>query len=462
MNRNLMNIVVFLILLVIFVTGFSNSYTSHNISNLAYVLAIGIDKGEKAKLKISAQFSKSAIFSSESGSSSEDASNIILVSGEADSIFSGLNLLNSYIGKELNLAHCSVIIFSEEFAKEGISTEIFSLINNEEVRPSTNLVISKCSAYDYLNNSIPNLEKMTIKYYDTFSITSRFTGYISNLTIGDFYNDMASSSCDSTAILGGLNSTARKENSEKSNESSSGSSNSSSGEGSSGSSSSNSSSGSGGSSGESETTNNSSQNMTEEKNVVTNSEDLTAGTSSVVGKRGTENIGIAVFDEDKLCGELTAVEAICHLLITNKVDSFIISIDNPMVEDKKMDLQIYPVKDTKVTVDTKGDSPRISININVDADIMTLEDNIDYGSKENLEKFSKSSEDYLKSQLDDYLKKVSRDFGTDIDHFCVKALQNFATIPEWKKYNWVEKFKNAEFDVNIDVNVVSSMLITRT
>ena len=249
MNRNLMNIVVFLILLVIFVTGFSNSYTSHNISNLAYVLAIGIDKGEKAKLKISAQFSKSAIFSSGSGSSSEDASNIILVSGEADSIFSGLNLLNSYIGKELNLAHCSVIIFSEEFAKEGISTEIFSLINNEEVRPSTNLVISKCSAYDYLNNSIPNLEKMTIKYYDTFSITSRFTGYISNLTIGDFYNDMASSSCDSTAILGGLNSTARKENSEKSNESSSGSSNSSSGEGSSGSSSSNSSSSSGGSSG---------------------------------------------------------------------------------------------------------------------------------------------------------------------------------------------------------------------
>ena len=144
MNRNLMNIVVFLILLVIFITGFSNSYTSHNISNLAYVLAIGIDKGEKTKLKISAQFSKSAIFSSGSGSSSEDASNIILVSGEADSIFSGLNLLNSYIGKELNLAHCSVIIFSEEFAKEGISTEIFSLINNEEVRPSTNLVISKC------------------------------------------------------------------------------------------------------------------------------------------------------------------------------------------------------------------------------------------------------------------------------------------------------------------------------
>ena len=41
----------------------------------------------------------------------------------------------------------------------GIGTEIFSLINNEEVRPTSNLIISKCSAYDYLNNSNPNINE---------------------------------------------------------------------------------------------------------------------------------------------------------------------------------------------------------------------------------------------------------------------------------------------------------------
>lgn len=116
-SKNAVNIISFLILLVIFVGAFSSSYTSHNMSNLAYVLALGIDVGEKAKLKVSAQFTKSTAFSP-NGGSSESSSNIVLVSGEADSIFSGLNLLNSYIGKELNLAHCSVVIFSEKFAKE--------------------------------------------------------------------------------------------------------------------------------------------------------------------------------------------------------------------------------------------------------------------------------------------------------------------------------------------------------
>lgn len=118
MSKNFITIIVFSILLVIFINGFSASYTSRKIGNLAYVLALGIDVGEKAKLKVSAQFTKSASVSPGSGTSAEDIDNIVLVSGEADSIFSAINLLNSYIGKEINLSHCSLIIFSEEFAKQ--------------------------------------------------------------------------------------------------------------------------------------------------------------------------------------------------------------------------------------------------------------------------------------------------------------------------------------------------------
>lgn len=118
MSKNLIRIIAFIILVCIFGIAFSSSYTHRTLGNLAYVLAIGIDVGENAKMKISAQFTKSTAISPGSSGSSEDDSNIVLVSGEADSIFSCLNLLNTYIGKELNLAHCSVIVFSEEFAKK--------------------------------------------------------------------------------------------------------------------------------------------------------------------------------------------------------------------------------------------------------------------------------------------------------------------------------------------------------
>ena len=63
--------------------------------------------------------------------------------------------------------------------------------------------------------SNPNIEKLTTQYYETFAITGKFTGYFSNITIGDFYNNLSSKYCDPTAILGGLNSTARKKEDEK-------------------------------------------------------------------------------------------------------------------------------------------------------------------------------------------------------------------------------------------------------
>ena len=453
MSKNLTSIIVFVILLVIFSNAFSASYTSRNISNLAYIFALGIDKGENAKIKISAQLSKIAT-STGGGGSSGEGNNPILISCEANSIFSGINLLNTYIGKELNLAHCSVFVFSKEFAQDGISSEIYSLINNEEVRPSTNLVLSTCDAYDYLKNSNPNLERLTTKYYETFSITDRFTGYISNITIGNFYNTLASKDEEATAILGGLNSAARSENSKSSSNSNK-------------SDSSDTEKLSSESSGSSNSSNNSSnessnQSSQEQESSIINPEDLTAGTSSASGKRGTENIGLAVFENDKFRGELTATETICHLLINNDLDSCIISIGNPIVESEKMELQLFPSKKTKITINIIDGIPHISIKLYLNADVMTLEQDIDYEIPETLEKISSTAKDYLKNEFDKYLNKVSKEYNCDIDEFYTKAIGHFATIPEWKNFNWKEKFKNAVFNVDLDFNVTSSLLVTKT
>ena len=453
MSKNSISIIIFIIILIIFINAFSASYTSRNISNLAYIFALGIDKGENAKIKISAQLSKIAT-STGGGGSSGEGNNPILISCEANSIFSGINLLNTYIGKELNLAHCSVFVISKEFAQDGISSEIYSLINNEEVRPSTNLVLSTCDAYDYLKNSNPNLERLTTKYYETFSITDRFTGYISNITIGNFYNTLASKDEEATAILGGLNSAARSENSKSSSNSNK-------------SDSSDTEKLSSESSGSSNSSNNSSnessnQSSQEQENSIINPEDLTAGTSSASGKRGTENIGLAVFENDKFRGELTATETICHLLINNDLDSCIISIGNPIVESEKMELQLFPSKKTKITINIIDGIPHISIKLYLNADVMTLEQDIDYEIPETLEKISSTAKDYLKNEFDKYLNKVSKEYNCDIDEFYTKAIGHFATIPEWKNFNWKEKFKNAVFNVDLDFNVTSSLLVTKT
>ena len=102
-----------LIIMIIFLVAFSGSYSALSIDNLSTVVAIAIDTSNINKLRMSFQFTNASSVS-ESGSTEQSPSIIYTV--DASSISSGVNLINTYIGKSVNLAHCKVIAFSEEIA----------------------------------------------------------------------------------------------------------------------------------------------------------------------------------------------------------------------------------------------------------------------------------------------------------------------------------------------------------
>lgn len=449
MKKKFVIILILFIVFITFIAGFSDSYISRRIDHLAYVLALGIDKGEKANLKISAQFIN--VSSSSSGASS-DSSQIVLTSCEANSMFSGLNLLNSYIGKEINLAHCSVVVFSEEIAKEGISSEIYSLINNEEIRSSANIVVTNCTAYDYINNSKPNLENLTSKYFDTFDITSKLTGYFSDVTLGDFFNNLSEGNSDPIAVLGGLNSTARSEE-EKSSSSSSEESSSSSG-----------SSDSADTNSEASNSNSSSQDAEsqETQQIEINPNNLVAGKSSVVGGRGTENLGLAIFSGDKYIGELTVWESICHSLITNSIDTCIISVDDPLFENEQLEIQLSPNKKSKITSNIENDIININVEINLTANIISLNSNINYEDTDTIDKISTTTQNRLNEELNKYFDKTAKEYNVDIDKYYLSILKYFHYQKNFDDFNYKEKLKNAKFNCNTHVNIISSLLITKT
>ena len=127
-----------------------------------------------------------------------------------------------------------------------------------------------------------------------------------------------------------------------------------------------------------------------------------------------------------------------------------------------MELQIFPQKNSKINITIKDNAPHISVNLNLHAHIMTLDKNIEYETNEVLSKISGTAQEYLTKQFEKYFKKISVEYETDIDNFCTKATSNFLTISDWKNFNWNEKFKNSKFDININLNVLSSMLVTET
>lgn len=251
-----------------------------NLDKLIYVLAIGIDKTTNNQLEVTFQFSNP--LSPDSGGS--EKAETIINTVTASSLSNAINLANSYQGRQLNLSHCKIIIFSEEIASTGISDEIYTLINDTQIRPSSNIIISKCSAKYYIEQTKPEVENLISKYYETFADSSRYTGQMPDATIGKFFNNLICQSCQSYAILGNASN----------------------------------------------------------------------DDSAVQGSNNIENIGVAVFKDDILVGELNATETIAFLNMKNKVDRFLISVPDPLNYNNYIDIYVTPLKSTKIKVDTSS------------------------------------------------------------------------------------------------------------
>lgn len=436
MVSNLLKTFFALLVIIYLMWGFSDSYSSSNIDNIAHITAIAIDKSNNpsANLKVSFQFVD--VSGSSGGSESNSDSNIIIVGVNSTTIDSAINKLNAYIGKEVNLSHCRTLIFSREFASNGIAPEIYTLINNVQMRPFTNLVVSTSNASDYLKNSNPNVEELISKYYDTFELTSNFTGYSDDTTLGKFYDNILRNGLGNTAILGETFQEISSKSDSKQNSQSGGNAQSNSGS-------------------------NSSSSGNVSQSSASSQENNTDANYPILDEsavRGTQNIGIAVFNNDTYIGELSSQESMYHLLVTNNVDSFDISVPVENYDKNILNFRISPYKNTKISIDTSSDTPYIKLEVFCEAYVLSIERKKDYGNIDFINNTRPIIENFIKNNITSYLNKTSKEFQVDISNFYTFARRNFLTIPEWDNYNWNEKYKNANFSVTVNTNLNSQLL----
>lgn len=407
-NKKFKNIVLLFLIFTICLFSLSGCYNTHNIDRLAYVVALGFDVGKNNELKLSFQISIPSSSAGGEGSSQSDSS--IVTSIECSSFDSGVNLLNSYLSKESNLAHCKVIVFSEEFAYNGISETLFTLMNTVDIRPNCNVFVSRCSAEYFLNNSKPLLEKLSARYYEIAPSSSEYTGLTQSITLSEFFSNYTDTFQDCFATLGGINSNDTHDT-------------------------------------------NSGEAFSEKDSSNKANETL------IQGKSNMENMGLAIFNGDKLVGELDGMETICHQIISGTLDSCIINIPSPFEEGQNISLKIRPIKSTKNKVNLVNNSPYITSNVELEARILTVGENSKYLDEESLKLLEESANSYMSNKLYKYLYKVSKEFNSDIDGFGRYAVKNFLTMNDWQNYNWLKNFENSFFDVHIETKVKSSYII---
>lgn len=429
--KKILIILLVIVITAFFLTDFSSIYT---IDDYAYVIAMGLDNSDDSDLILSLQIAIPAGSSKGSESSSSQSSSSIVSTVKCKNINGGVNLINDYLGQKLNLSYCKAMVFSEDIAKQGIGNYICTATNDIEIRPSCDIIVSKCSALDYITNSKPLLENLSSKYYEIASSSQKDTGLTRTISLMSFYNRYYDSLCEPYAPLSSI---------EESNggDSSSSSGGKSEGEGSSSS--------SGG------------------KSTSEGSSSSSGGNSESSSKKDVEkdnasekikNQGLAIFKDDKLIGEISREETLCYMLVSGKLKEAVINVPSPFEDADYVSLNISSVH-SKNKVEIKNGTPFITCNISLSARVLSSTKTSNYLSKENSLALEYATNSYLNANITDFLYKTSKELKSDFIGFGRNAVRSFKTMDDWKNYDWLNKYQNSEFNVNVNTTVKSSYLL---
>lgn len=174
-----------------------------------------------------------------------------------------------------------------------------------------------------------------------------------------------------------------------------------------------------------------------------------------------ETLGLAVFKDYKMIGRLSGLETICYNLLTNNFEQATIEVYNYQNPGLPIAINIEKSNNTKIKVKLEDNIPKIECNVSVESKILTANKNNDFSTQESLKQLEAEINLFLEKSISDFLYKTSTEYNSDIIGFEGYFKKNFLTQDEIDKYNWQELYKNSEFTVKAQNQLISGFLFSK-
>ncbi|HEX9063186.1 MAG TPA: Ger(x)C family spore germination protein, partial [Clostridia bacterium] len=355
MRKSILLLLVFVFLL----TTLTGCFDAQEVSEWSYVYSIGLEKGQTDKLRLTVQLQS---MKSSSGEGSDPGKpqgegDIETVSVDCPTFHSGLDLINTYVSRQVNYMHTKYLVFSENLAKEGVDPYVNALIRGRQIRRNIYFIVSRGSARELLQNNTMAISSSLTKKEQNMIVEGSRTGFYSHSTYGDIINDMKNYYGQGTALLAAVNDESKFIEGEGTGE-------------------------------------------TPFKSLG----DYNAGEVARKGGSKAEILGTAVFDGGKLVGELNGDETRALLMVRNEFYRGFFVAQDPMDSKKLITMDIRRQKSPKVTANLEQENPVIDVEIFLEGDILAMQSTINYESKELKPLIENEYKQLIKEQIDKTIK----------------------------------------------------------
>ncbi len=372
------------------------------VNDKSYVIALGLDKAENGLLKFSFLFTSPKAGEGESGGG-EQPNEKDIVTVEAPTVYSALRLLNTFEGKQIDVAHTKLIVFSEELAKKGIASYVNDFVNTRGFRPSIYLCVSLSGAEKFLNGIAPKQELFLERYID------RLFGKITNADVNDayLYYNYFSALRGGGSLLPLVGISEKKEDVE-----------------------------------------------TAETDFADTIPDDFSINYLPDGLPKSEKIsaawcGYAAFDCEKMIGTLGRFEGDLAKLAGKNLPDRNLSVYFP-AKDSYVTVLLRQLSRPKINVRC-AEIPEIDITIPLYGEYTGIEDALK--TKSDYLEFEKYLNTALSDKLEELFLRSQTEFGCDLLALGDNAKKCFLTNRDWEDYRWSEKYTSAKINASVEVNL---------
>lgn len=383
------------ILLCLIITG---CYDMKEIDETAYIVALGIDKGDNSGFSYTFQFSAPLAItnsSDESESSSSDKPNssenktVTNLTVNAPDFYVARNMTNNFMSKNADMSHLKLIVFSAEVSATDIEHHSQLLLREREIRPHTAIAVSESTAKNFLEKVNPELESNTSKYYELMSLQSNNV-YAPTKKLHDFVDELTVKHCDTVLPLA--------TNGEKTSDIPADST---------------------------------------PIGWVSNHDGFIESQNSVL-------CGMAIFKEGKLTSVTNGDDAMIFNILNRNIESCTVTVKNKYNPDCTVSFRIIIPQKACYGITPKSNTVTVTQELRAEFLGSILPEG--YGSFDELYSHIRNM---ITNRIQIFLYDISRNKSADILGLRNQFRKKFLTENEWESYDWKSFYTQTQFTVNI-------------
>ena len=390
-------LVVMFLLVMMLLPVLSACWNQKELTDLAFIMAIGIDKGEHKKFDVTWQFVNPGNVSTGQGGGGQGLP-VAVYKSSGDTLTEAARNATKVVSRRLYYAHTNLVVVSEEIAKDEMLNVMDAFDRDPEFRSTTEVVVARNTTAEILVSTLTNLDKIPVnKITKEIKATESMLGENASVSIDDFISGIISNGKE--PILNGFRVSGKQEQGEK----------------------------------------------------ATNLE-------STMPDAIVQIAGLAVFKEGKFTGWIDGNNARGVLMVLDKVQS---TAFNVKWKGKKNAITVAPVRSkTKVSIHFKNGKPVINVAIENEGWISEANTAVDLTDPRIIKKIDKLVEGEIKRQVMAAIKVIQRK-KTDIFGFGEIVHRKNPKLWKKIKANWNEQFADLEVNVEVDSYIRRSGIRTK-